>query len=69
MPADRTRHGMRLRRRSRRQPRSLPNSLRSVRLSRMPKSLSLCALTETFLITFKKPDRAGKTGSMRLCER
>src|SRR5262249_53821460 len=51
---------MRLKRRSRRQPRSPRNSLRSVRLSRMPRSLSLCELTGTFLITFKKPDRAGK---------
>jgi hypothetical protein len=41
----------------------------SVRLSRMPRSLSLCELTGTFLITFKKPDRAGKIGSMRPCER
>ncbi len=49
--------------------RSPRNSLRSVRLSRMPRSLSLCELTGTFLITFKKPDRAGKTGSMRRCER
>src|SRR5262249_15273256 len=62
-------HGMQLKRRSRRQPRSQRNSLRSVRLSRMPRSLSLCELTGTFLITFKKPDRAGKTGSMRRCER
>jgi hypothetical protein len=62
-------HGMRLKRRSRRQPRSPQNSLRSVQLSRMPRSLSPCELTGTFLITFKKPDRAGKTGSMRRCER
>src|SRR5262249_23854705 len=48
-------HGMQLKRRSRRQPRSQRNSLRSVRLSRMPRSLSLCELTGTSLITFKKP--------------
>ena len=54
---------MRLKRRLRRRPRSLQNSLRSVRLSRMPRSLSLCGLTGTFLITFKKPGRAGKTAT------
>jgi hypothetical protein len=36
------------------------NSLRSVGVFRMPRSLSLCELTGTFLITFKQPDRAGK---------
>jgi hypothetical protein len=51
------------------QPRSLRNSLRSVRLSRMPRSLSLCELTATFLIIFKEPGRAGRTASMRHCER
>jgi hypothetical protein len=60
---------MRLRRRSRQQPRSPQNSRRSVRRSRMPRSLSLCELTGTFSITFRKPGRAGKTGSMRRCER
>jgi hypothetical protein len=33
------------------------------------KELVSCELTGTFLITFKKPDRAGKTGSMRRCEK
>jgi len=61
--------GIRLRRRSRLQPRSPWTSLRSLPLSRMPGNWSHCELTATFLITFKKPDRAGKTGSMRRCER
>jgi hypothetical protein len=35
----------------------------------MPRSLSLCELTGTFLIIFKKQDQVGKTGLMRRCER
>src|SRR5262245_44967017 len=62
-------HGRRLKRRLKRQPRSPRNSLPRVRPSRMPRSLSLCELTGTFLITFKTPGRAGKTGSMKRCER
>src|SRR5262249_41456547 len=62
-------HGRWLKRRLKRQPRSPRNSLPRVRPSRMPRSLSLCELTGTFLITFKTPGRAGKTGSMKRCER
>src|SRR5262245_53842204 len=62
-------HLRRLKRRLKRQRRSPRNSLRSVRPSRMPRSLSLCELTETFLITFKTPGRVGKRGSMKRCER
>src|SRR5262249_45735507 len=61
-------HGRRLKRRLKPQPRSPRNSLPSVRPFRMPRSLSLCELTGTFLITFKTPGRAGKTGSMKRCE-
>ena len=67
---------MRLKRHSRRQPRSLRNSLRSVRLSRIPRNLSLCELTERFLIAFQEAGPASRltfaapleTGSRARCE-